>query len=66
MPLPPIDSGLVVVEKDGEHISVHPLSLDNHLALGWTIVQSTPKSVSIETPVPPAIPKAEKPAARKI
>ena len=26
---------LILVEKDGERIRVHPLSLENHLQLGW-------------------------------
>lgn len=31
------DDGLISVTKDGEMIRVHPLSLDNHIELGWKV-----------------------------
>ena len=34
-----MSDGLILIEKDGERIRVHPLSLENHLALGWTVVE---------------------------
>lgn len=37
----------IAIEKDGERIEVHPDALDNHLALGWRVVESVP--VSVET-----------------
>ena len=41
------DDGLVLVEKDGEQIRVHPLSLENHKQLGWKPVEEP--TVSEET-----------------
>ena len=36
MPIMPDE--FILLEKDGEKISVHPLSLQGHLALGWRVV----------------------------
>ena len=37
MPIAP-DETFIPVEKDGAVIHVHPLALQNHLALGWKVV----------------------------
>ena len=34
-PAKPAKSNLIAIEKDGETIKVSPLTLNNHLALGW-------------------------------
>jgi hypothetical protein len=65
MPFNPDDPSLVLVEKDGEQIRVHPFTLANHLELGWKIVQISAENVSTETPVVPAALQAEKQPARK-
>jgi hypothetical protein len=41
------EDGLILVEKDGEQIRVHPLSLENHKQLGWKVVEEP--AVSVET-----------------
>jgi hypothetical protein len=33
---------LILVEKDGEQIRVHPLALANHKQLGWKVVGEAP------------------------
>jgi len=33
----PAKSNLIAIEKDGETIKVSPLTLNNHLALGWKV-----------------------------
>lgn len=30
---------LILIEKNGEQISVHPLSLADHKSLGWKVVE---------------------------
>jgi hypothetical protein len=35
-------SELIWIEKNGERIDVHPLSLENHLKLGWVVVPGKP------------------------
>lgn len=55
-------SEFIKLEKNGEQIDVHPLSLANHLELGWKVVIEQPeavKSVSTETPKAKAEPKAK-------
>jgi len=56
---------LILVEKNGERMRVHPGTLENHQQLGWTVVDEAPLPiavpVAVETPAPPA----EKPKARK-
>ena len=32
------DSNFVVMEKNGEQIEVHPMAVENHKSLGWTVV----------------------------
>ena len=45
----PVKSNLVAVEKDGETIKISPLTLDNHLALGWKPVPGkAPKVVEAD------------------
>jgi len=47
-------SELILIEKNGERIEVHPLSLQNHLLLGWTIVVIGPPTTMIASiAVPP-------------
>jgi hypothetical protein len=33
------DNEFVWMEKDGQKIQVHPLVLEGHLKLGWTLVE---------------------------
>lgn len=37
----------IEVEKDGEHIWVHPLALEDHKRLGWKVVET--EAVAAET-----------------
>lgn len=39
---------MILVEKNGEQIRVHPDALADHQRLGWKIVEG--ESVSVETP----------------
>ncbi len=41
-------SDLVLVEKDGEQIEVHPGTLENHKQLGWKVVEQQPARLSPE------------------
>lgn len=43
---------LILVEKDGAQIRVHPGTLENHKQLGWMVVEETAKAASEETPEP--------------
>lgn len=31
---------LILVEKDGEQIRIHPLALEDHKRLGWKVVEA--------------------------
>jgi hypothetical protein len=46
-------SELVKMHKDGQHLNVHPLVVDEHKALGWNVVEE-------ETPKEPKVPAAPK------
>jgi hypothetical protein len=32
------DSKLVLMEKDGEQLEVHPTTVESHKAVGWTVI----------------------------
>ena len=56
-----MDDELILIEKDGEQIRVHPGTLENHLSLGWKKVE--PAEEVAEEPAEES--DEEKPAARK-
>lgn len=45
---------LILVEKDGQQISIHPGTLENHKQLGWIVVDEAPSA-----PEPKAAPAAK-------
>lgn len=53
---------LILVEKDGEQIRVHPLALEDHKRLGWKVVE---KESAAEVDDDKAAKKAAKEAAKK-
>jgi hypothetical protein len=48
---------LILVQKGDTQIRVHPNSLENHLQLGWSVVEPP---VSTETAEPDKTPKPDK------
>lgn len=40
---------MILVEKDGEHIRIHPLALEDHKRLGWKVVEEKAADVETET-----------------
>ena len=38
---------LILIEKDGERIRVHPGTLENHKQLGWTVVEEAAEPAAV-------------------
>lgn len=58
------DPILIEVEKDGEVLRVHPTALEQHLALGWQVVdkpRNVEKAAKVKTEPAPAAPEAPPP-----
>ena len=39
---------LILVEKDGEQIRIHPLALEDHKRLGWKVVEEKAAATEAE------------------
>jgi hypothetical protein len=50
---------LVKMHKDGKHLDVHPLVVEEHKALGWNVVEEE-KAKEPKAPVAPKEPKEPK------
>jgi hypothetical protein len=64
-----MDDKLILVEKDGERIEIHPLALENCKQLGWKVVEEKPQVSNVGKPpeapaAPTKEPKAPAPKAK--